>query len=906
MKTPVIHVSNSIDTLIMLMRDHLFLTSSKPFTKKIIFLPQPSLKNTLMTRFVSDKKLDVVLGVEFQELGSGIQSLFRAVSNKTLLFPPLDLLSLHLESLIDEDNPPFAASLASEFLKFGKFSGSPLKGWQKELWEKAFKEWNTPYQLLESPLKKPQTIAEIHLFNFPFLPKLYHLFFARLSVFFPIHYYQFSPCREFWSDMTTEREKQYLIKKDPQITPYLESGHPLLANFGKLGRETFRIFEEEDFLLDEHYVSKESTTALSHIQNDILNFQETETKNDTSIRLFSSPSKLREVEILYHTLLEMNHFPTDIQVFAPQISDYAPLIDHVFGAEESPFDITIRDLPKHPLIENLFHLFALDRFEPTAVFRLLSSPYFSPLTQKEVQEFRSWIEKGGVKWGVDAKHRQHLLPNYLEESESGTWEQAFAHLLDNLIFLPETQSSWDLPYLDFSDAELLGKCITLIRSLRKDLDFLNSAHLPLSEWAEQIHSLFERYFTIPDEDRQTYQSFEQKLQMLRELGQTNKTPYAFASIKRYLSSLLKEKRGARLSKQLNAITFRSLKLGTILSSKVIALLGMNEGAFPRSYIHSSLSLLDSKSDYCPIPSDEDRYLFLEALLSAQETLLLSYQNVNEEDGKEQPPSLLIQELDLQVETHPSFPFHHTYFSKKNPYPKRHFDMAKKFYAPKKPAPFIPEFLNPTTLPTPPKDPIEINVTHLLRFAKHPLRYYCNQTLNLYFPYDDKTDEEFQLSPLKKTQLYKQTFHEADLRGQVPLGRFKEIAQRRLEEETPPEQITIDLTLENFHLTGSMPIPLKPQNLPDHIKTYPQNLLHNNHHKSLLHYLRYYQIAIQTPSPLHPLLADSLLKKDPHDLAKKLKKLPTDPYLQTTFKHANPEVIFDTWAPFLRTTFQEIL
>jgi len=909
-KRPTIHLSNNINSMIMLMRDCLLFSPSKPFTKKIVFLPHLNLKHTLMTRFVSDKRVDVVFGLEFRQLGEGMHTLIREVSDTPLTFPPPELLALHIESLIDEDNPPFAASLAYEFLKFGTFRGSPLSGWKKTLWDAVFKKWNHPYQLLEIPLRRPRIPVEVHLFNFPFLPKIYHLFFARLAPLLPIHYYQFSPCCEFWSDVITEGEKRHITKNNPHLIPYLdEGGHHLLANFGKLGRETFRIFEEEDFPLDEHYLSVKGETALSHLQHGILNFQETQHQQDSSLRLFSAPSKLREVEILHHILLEMQMPPSEIQIFAPQIADYAPLIEHIFGADNSPFDLAIYNLSKHSLIESLFLLFSLDRFEPPAIFSLFSNAHFSPLTKKEAKRFQSWIEGGSVKWGVDEKHRKSLLPNYLEEGESGTWEQAFKHLINNLLFLPKSQSPWDLPYLNFSDVTLLERCISLIRSLKDELDFLKSASLPLTQWANHLHALFHHYFLIPDKERGTYRSFMKKLQMLRKLGESNTTPYPFSSIKRYLSSLLKRREGAPLSKQLNAISCRSLQLGTILSSKIIAILGMDENAFPRHHIPSSLSLLDSTSDYCPHPAEEGRYIFLEALIAAQEGLILSYQNTHEEDGKEQSPSILIQELNLQEEIHPTFPFHHHYFSRGATYPQRYFEMAQHFYAPKNPLPFIPEFVNPTPLPTPPKGLIEVDIVNLSRFAKHPLRYYCNQTLNLYLPYRNTTDEEFQLNPLKKMHLSQKNFYEADLHGHLPLGRFKEVAYSCLEEELPPlERTTIDLTLEPFHLFGLLEVsPSPPKTLPEKIKYYPLYLLYNRDYTTLLCYLHYFHIATLTPSPLHPLLANTLLKKGPQELSKKIKTLPAaDPYLQLSFKGAEPQVIFDTWQPLLHATFKELL
>lgn len=892
----------------MLMRDQLFFTHTKPFAKKIVFLPHRNLKNHLMVRFVADKAIKVVLGITFQELGDGIQSLFQMVSDKAFHFFSLNLLSLHIESLLDEEQLSFAPALASEFIKFGKFGGPSLRGWQKELWDKAFKKWSLPYRLLlESPLHRPRDSAEVHLFNFPFLPRIYHLFFARLSSFFPVHYYQFSPCREFWSDLVTEREREYLIKKDPQIISYLDRGNSLLTNLGKLSRETFRIFEEEEFPLDEHYIPKQDCTTLAQLQNDVLHLRESSVQQDRSISLFSASSKLRELEILYQILLQKKTLPSSVQVFAPKISDYAPLIEHVFGKEESPFDFFIYDLPTHSFIEGLLQLFSLDRFEPKAVFQFFSTPYFSSLTPKETQIFRSWINKGEVKWGVDLEHRQHLLPKCLEKSASGTWEQAFTHLINNLIFLPESPSPWDLPYLDFSDAQLLGKCIVLIRSLRKDLDFISSAQLTLSEWSEQVYILFERYFTIPDEKRHLYQSFEKKVQMLCELGKSNRALYSLSSIKRYFSSLLKEEGGVRLSKQLNAIIFRSLKPGSVLSSKIIALIGMDEESFPRPYAPSSLSLLDKTSDFCPHPVDEDRYLFLETLLSAQKTLIFSYQNINRKDGKQQFPSSLIQELNLKEDTYPLFPFHHSYFSKSAPYSKRYFEMAKHFYAPKESKPFIPEFMIPTPLPVPTKEPIEIQVRQLVCFAKHPIRFYCNHILNLYFSYDNKVDEEFQLSPYKRVQIYKQTFHEADLRGHVPLGRFKEVAKECVEEISPLDPVEIDLVLENFHLIGSLEsLSFDSKDFLTRIKTYPLYLLQTGQYTPLLRYLHYFHVAMQTPSPFHPYLAHSLLKGCSCDLEKKLKKLPPDPYLQAAFVDVDPNVIFNTWSPLLYTTFKELL
>lgn len=930
-KKPIVTLSNSVQTLTHFLRDRLFLRTQNPLEKKFVFLPDLSLKNALMAEFVSDGKVEVSMGVDFVELGSGLQRLFNLCSNKTLLFPPLDLLTLQLELLIDATG--LAPKLAIEFLRYGKYGGAFLKNWpetwQKKLWDTTFSNWNYPYQLLETALNKPKESVEIHLFNFPFLPKLYHLFFDKLAKYFPIYYYQFSPCQEFWSDTVTDFEKIHLLEKDQQLSLYLSDGHPLLSNLGKMGRENFRVFEEEDFIFDEHYTTPSQSTYLSQLQNDVLNFKNSDPKKDESILLLPAPSKLREVEILYTKLISLNVKPSDIQVFAPDISSYAPLIELVFNAEDSPFDYSIYDLQESPLLQTFFDILSLDRFKPDAILKLFSSSHFAPLSEKEAKEFKSWIDQTGIKWGVDAAHRKTLLPEILDESEHGTWKEAFDALLTNLICVPIKPTDWDLPYLDFSDAETLGKGITIIESMRNDLDFLSSAYLTGEEWADHLLALFNRYLTSEEEN---YCAFQEKLLLLKELEGS----FSLSSVKRYLANCLKQKRGARITKNLESLTFRSLRPGVVRSSKVIALLGMNEGSYPRPYVPSSLNLLGKESDYCPKPPDEDRYLFLQLLISAQENIFITYQNISTEDGKEQPPSIIIQELNPKVEVHPPFPFHYHYFSSSETYPLRHYEAAKAFYESGEKIPFIPEYLNAKSLPKP-----EVNVPATLqdlsRFAKNPIRFYFNHTLNLYLHYDDATDEEFFLSPLQRYKLMQEekSIENAANLGRLPLGRFKQVAEKKIHAEwagvTPIE--THPYFLKNFEGTleisdEGLPF-LGTSKLQDLIKVYPLYLalcvenpmpliplkgggplhLKSDPQKALQDYLSYFQVACKTPSPLIPNFAATFLQKDATAFASRIKNSQPDPYLQAVFANPStydPQVIFDTWTPLLRKTFQPLL
>ena len=79
--------------------------------------------------------------------------------------------------------------------------------------------------------------------------------------------------------------------------------------------------------------------------------------------------------------------------------------------------------------------------------------------------------------------------------------------------------------------------------------------------------------------------------------------------------------------------------------KVICLLGMNDDAYPRQTKSLGFDLIARN----PKPGDrsrrkDDRYLFLEAVLSARERLHISYVGQSIQDNSLRPPSVLVSEL----------------------------------------------------------------------------------------------------------------------------------------------------------------------------------------------------------------------------------------------------------------------
>jgi exodeoxyribonuclease V gamma subunit len=79
--------------------------------------------------------------------------------------------------------------------------------------------------------------------------------------------------------------------------------------------------------------------------------------------------------------------------------------------------------------------------------------------------------------------------------------------------------------------------------------------------------------------------------------------------------------------------------------RVVCLLGLNDAVFPRGQRPPSFDLIAQR----PQPGDrsardDDRYLFLEALLAARDNVILTYVGQNVRDNADLPPSVVVSEL----------------------------------------------------------------------------------------------------------------------------------------------------------------------------------------------------------------------------------------------------------------------
>lgn len=621
-----------------------------------------------------------------------------------------------------------AHSLAKLFRDYGISGGEMVAdfstnqpGWQALLWqqmESIFSEWNYPAKKLSTfqiePSVNPHDI-QVHVFGLSFLSPLHHRFLCHIAAHLPVCYYLFSPCQKFWGDTLSNKEsirlKKYWDKQGANqnnldaLDEFLRDCNPLLANFGRLGREMATQIETMDCQCTETYALPESLlsipsyselaspeiileaterplTLLEAVQSDLVLLRTIDNENkisfndyDGTIQIHAVPKKAREVQVIYDVLLSLldKHrddpdplLPSDIFVMAPKISDYAPFIRSVFESSESRLDIQVMDLQmptQYLAVQGFLHLLTLGkgRWEASALLQLFDYAAFRKrhrLTGEDIAIIRDWVKKADIHWGKDATHREEIFKrNYqYKQTETliGTWEHGLGRLLEGLAMIhPEEDEGTDfspLNHIESSQSDLLGIVIHLIRSLQADLQpLMNETKLSLEDWSTYLKCLLDAYF-ISSTDEEGIEGYRILTGHIESFAKATKrlseSTFAFETIYYHLKESLEKETAVYKESNVQAVRFSSLLPMRAVPAKVVVLMGMDDGQFPGMDQTNTLNLLfeSPNADYHPNRVDFDRYMFLESILSARQYFILSYISQVPGVAKAQSPSLLVKEL----------------------------------------------------------------------------------------------------------------------------------------------------------------------------------------------------------------------------------------------------------------------
>ena len=666
------------------------------------------------------------------------------------------------------------------------WESASLQGWQSHLWKKLVKNdkklykphFQQQFKTSVQSLNSNPFPTRISIFGISTLPPMIIELLFHISRYSNVDFYFLNPSKEFWIDILSRKEIAKIKDKQGQAEEelYLVEGNSLFASFCQQGKHFYHLLIEngliEDYGKDLFHIPKEPVTLLEHIQADIFYLREPEfvpvqsTPDDNSVQFHSCHTPMREVEVLLDQLLDIMSAnpevtPDDIVVMCPDIEEYSSIIKAVFSLDtitggKIPFSIADQGfLKKSGIIQYFFKLLDLvnGRFLATDILELLESNEIRhrfDLNKSDVEMIRNWIEKVNIRWGIDETFRQNVNTPQTYET---TWKYGIDRLLTGFALPLRNKEVFTLahyhdilPYdeIEGNQSRSFGNFLRFYTSLTDMIQegpYNIKGKRSLADWSKTLKDLFYRFFALTDNQATEVEALLQVLNEPGELGDTIDfhEEIDLDIIYTFLKTKLEGSK-SRTGFLGSGITFCSMLPMRSIPFKVIALIGLNDKSFPRIKPPVSFDLMSAGKRLGDRSiREEDRYIFLEALLAAENVFYISYIGQSIVDNSFLFPGTIVSEFKNYIETgyetrrqiqtnHPLQAFSPKYFENDSieffSYSSDNLNAAKQIVTPQKPpVPFL------TSLP-PADEEYLIDENTLTVFFKNPSEYLIKNRLGI--------------------------------------------------------------------------------------------------------------------------------------------------------------------------------
>ena len=535
----------------------------------------------------------------------------------------------------------------------------------------------------------------LRVFGVSSLPPSWVNLLAGVSRVVDVELFLMCPSEVWWAELRGRIDPSWLERgpEDPLLRQ--DELHPLLQSLGRVARAQQVLLESlpdqyleapgkewsssrDDFFVDP---ARDSSTALRLLQGDLLRARRPEEPHqvapgDRTLSFHLCHGPTRQVEVLRDVLLHLldDHRdlePRDVVVMTPDIDTYAPLITAVFeagrevplssgswgpgGAPRLPYEIVDLSLRRtNPVAEALLSVLALaeGRMPASEVLDLLS---LEPVRRRfgldaeGLAQVRAWVVQSGIRWGVDQDHR---AAEGQPKDRGNTWAFGLERLLLGVVMgeeggLGEPEAGGD-PVRPVDDVEgsagkVLNGFVSFCAVLSGHLEGLQEPRT-LAEWLKACEGVLQDLVRVPPSAGWLTRRVRQVLGALAEPAASCTRAVTLRALRedmagRFEVPLVTDR------EQSGAITFCAMVPMRSIPARVVCLLGMDDGAFPRSPAvmgfdptSASPRLTDRNA------RDEDRALLLEALLSARDHLVVLSTGRDLHSNEERAPAAPIGEL----------------------------------------------------------------------------------------------------------------------------------------------------------------------------------------------------------------------------------------------------------------------
>ncbi len=529
------------------------------------------------------------------------------------------------------------------------------------------------------------------------LSPLHRQIILLLARYYPVYIYHFNVCREFWLDLETDAEmmwRQSVRQLKLSVTDAnghkieadkthaggeltgeqffdLDAGladleNPLLKAWGKPGRETLRLLSElesdanyygipyQDTLLDEQSDDFEvPKCTLGAMQQGILNrIPADESLSDlkSTVQLASAPSIEVEVTQVYHSILyelkqDRSLQLTDIAVLVTDMATYRYVIEQVFERlnrhVNSPLHYSISDSNAGEeslyarAVRQLLTVLETD-FIREEVFALLTNPCVMTALDSHPDEVDAWFQTA-VDLGIFRGFNQ--LYESTDEDTRGlfTWQQGLRRLHRAL-----AQSQADNSTLNRHE---IGRFSVLMSALYESKKMLNQTRTG-RQWQQCLQDLVDTFIhTPPDypQEQSVALTVNRDLQQLAD--QHPDLMFSDDDIKQYLTDRLSNLDAGRGRYLSGGVVCAALQPMRPVPFKITYVLGLGESQFPGQIRHNTLDLAAYSRRIGDINQVENnKYLFLETVMSTRDKLFLSYVGRDSKTGDTLLPSVVVNDV----------------------------------------------------------------------------------------------------------------------------------------------------------------------------------------------------------------------------------------------------------------------
>lgn len=493
-----------------------------------------------------------------------------------------------------------------------------------------------------------------------------------------VHLWLPHPSPAGWQRLAARGPSPTLRRRDDATAEYVST--PLLAGLGRDSLELQARIRSLDTPVEDlhHPVPGRPSTLLGALQQtfseDRLVRPPVGRDGDASVQVHACHGPSRQVEVLREVVVGLladdpTLEPRDVLVMVPDIEQYSPLLSATFGlvsadaADEGPV------APRHPgqrlrvrladrslrqtnpvlgVAADLLDL-ADGRLSASQVLDLASA---APVRRRfhfsddDLERVRAWITETGIRWGTDAEHRGRAgLPGIAEN----TWRTGLDRLLLGVTMSEDepTTVGGVLPYDDIGsqDVDLVGRLAEYVDRLERGTADLRQTQ-PLPDWVTAMVAAVESLTDVPPS--QTWQT----LALRRELGglaadagdRHADVPLDLGDVRALLDEVLAG-RPTRANFRTGDLTVCSLVPMRAVPHRVVCVLGLDDGAFPR------VGAVDGDDVLARAPlvgerdaRSEDRQILLDAIHAATQTLVLLYTGADPRTNAARPPCVPLGEL----------------------------------------------------------------------------------------------------------------------------------------------------------------------------------------------------------------------------------------------------------------------